>query len=61
MGPAVNKAARLESMCSRLQSNYVVSSEAFVEGANFTFQGLRALKGIKKRQQVYRLSPMELA
>lgn len=61
MGPAVNKAARLESMCSRLQSNYVVSSEAFVEGAEFRFQGLRSLKGIKKRQQVYGLSLKKMA
>lgn len=56
MGPAVNKAARLESLCSKLNSHYVVSSEAYFGEANFIDHGMQSLKGIEQRQQIYGLS-----
>jgi adenylate cyclase len=56
IGPAVNLASRLESLCATLQSFYLVSEEALPTTAPLSHKGLQLLKGIAEPVGVWGLS-----
>ena len=56
MGPEVNLAARLESLCSQLNTFYLVSQEAQPASNPLTYLGEQKLKGIDQLVQVWGLS-----
>jgi len=66
VGPAVNEANRIASMCSSIGRNVLVSS-AFLEAlpeperANFASVGRFALRGVGRAQELYTLDPIEAA
>ena len=62
VGPAVNEAARIESLCSQYQRDLLVS-ETFAEAATrsshrFVSIGRFALRGVRSSQSIYTLDDM---
>ena len=55
MGPAVNLAARLESLCSKLDTFYMVSEEALPASRPMQDRGNQNLKGIETPVRVWGL------
>lgn len=56
MGPEVNLAARLESLCSQLNAFYLVSKEALPASKILPDRGMQKLKGIEQPVPVWGLS-----
>ena len=61
MGPAVNLAARLESLCAKLDTFYMVSGEALPATQAIPSRGKELLKGIETPVDVWGLCDADVA